>query len=516
MHSSPVYKNDVLYAGANDGMLHAFNADSGEELFAYIPNLVFDNLKFLTSTSYVHKYFVDLTPTVSDVDLSGITTLLVGGLGRGGRGYYALDVSGISPLTGDVPTTESDLADMALWEYPNVNTPNDQIADMGYSYSRPIIVKSYDTDDAPWIVIFGNGYNSTNGNAVLFVLNPATGQLLKRIDTQVGSCNGLSTPSAVDVDYDGIVDYVYAGDLKGNLWKFDLTDSDYNNWDVAYHEAGLPRSLFQTPAQPITAKPAVMYHCSQPGYMVVFGTGKYLGDSDIADVSPQAVYGIWDYGEDVDDSEYVGAFVGGVISNTNLPDTASLLTQSVILEQIVDGTSLRTMSAAEADWSTTTLEGGECGDNEGTERCDPNAVGDEPDPLKTVGWYLPLPASGERVASDLLIRDGSVLIISYVPGSGRCASGGNSWLMALNACSGSRLSKAHFDVNVDSVIDDQDKIAGIPPSGIKFEGQLQTPAILMLGGRKEKLYMSSSRAKIEEMVEVAPRLGLYYWRVYRP
>jgi type IV pilus assembly protein PilY1 len=133
VHSSPVFKNDVLYAGANDGMLHAFNADSGEELFAYVPNLVFSNLKSLTSTSSGHKYFVDLTPTVSDVDLSGITTLLIGGLGRGGRGYYALDVSGISPISGTVPTTENDLADMVLWEYPNVNTPNDQIADMGYS-----------------------------------------------------------------------------------------------------------------------------------------------------------------------------------------------------------------------------------------------------------------------------------------------------------------------------------------------------------------------------------------------
>jgi len=516
VHSSPVFKNDVLYAGANDGMLHAFNADSGEELFAYVPNLVFDNLKSLTSTSYAHKYFVDLTPTVSDVDLTGITTLLIGGLGRGGRGYYALNVSGISPISGSVPVTEQDVADRVLWEYPNVNTPNDQIADMGYSYSRPIIVKSYDTVNAPWIVIFGNGYNSTNGHAMLFILDPATGQLLKRIDTQVGSCNGLSSPTAVDVNYDGKVDYVYAGDLMGNLWKFDLTDSDYNNWDVAYHEAGLPRSLFQTPAQPITAKPAVMYHCSMPGYMVIFGTGKYLGDSDPADVSAQAVYGIWDYGEDVDDSEYVGAFVGGVISNTNLPDTASLLTQSVIAEQMVDGTSLRTMSAAAADWSTTTLEGADCGENEGTADCDPNDVGDEPDPLNTVGWYLPLPTSGERVTSDLLIRDGTVIIISYVPGSAQCASGGSSWLMALDACSGSRLSRSHFDVNVDNVIDDQDKIAGIPPSGIRFEGQLQTPAILMLGGGKEKLYMSSSRAKIEEMVEVAPRLGVYYWRVYRP
>ena len=194
---------------------------------------------------------------------------------------------------------------------------------------------------------------------------------------------------------------------------------------------------------------------------MVFGTGKYLGDSDPADVSAQAVYGIWDYGEDVDDSEYVGAFVGGVISNTNLPDTASLLTQSVIAEQIVDGTSLRTMSAAAADWSTTTKLGGDCGENEGTEDCDPNDVGDEPDPLKTVGWYLPLPSSGERVTSDLLIRDGTLIIISYVPGSSRCASGGIQGHQPGTAPGGAPAGPGDAGYNDNGSIPDK-QIAGHP------------------------------------------------------
>ncbi len=293
VHSAPVYHDGVLYAGGNDGMLHAFDAASGDERFAYVPNLVFGNLSALVDPQYSHKYFVDLSPTIQDVTLGGqAKTILVGGLGKGGKGYYALDVTNPADIT-----DEDELAARVLWEFPDpqseykgslaydnqlepiavgdiIYTQADMalgtivaipLADMaegtgildltfasgkgmfldgedlhvggvkvaevdgglydsymGYSYSRPVIVKSNDTNKAEWLVIFGNGYNSSKSHAVLYILNAATGELIKRIDTGVGNCNGLSSPIAIDIDSNGTADYVYAGDLQGNLWKFDL------------------------------------------------------------------------------------------------------------------------------------------------------------------------------------------------------------------------------------------------------------------------------------------------------
>jgi type IV pilus assembly protein PilY1 len=464
---------------------------------------------------------VDLTPVVKDVTLSGVSTMLVGGLGKGSRGYFALNITGLSPTT--VPGTEDLLDNQVMWEYPNGSTPGAQIADLGYSFSKVAIARSNDSISAPWVVIFGNGYSSANGHAVLFILDPATGALLKRIDTQVGSCNGLSTPIAVDVDYNDTVDYVYAGDLKGNLWKFDLTAEDYTKWDVAYKDGAVPKPLFQTPGQPITTKPNVMYHCRKKGYIVNFATGRYLGIEDIGDTSVQSVYGIWDYGDDADDSEYVGAFNGSTLTGSNLPATVSLLQQIVIDERTENGLVLRTLSDGNPDWSATTLEAGVCGENAGTEDCDPNAIGEDPDPVNNVGWYFNLPETGERVITDLRIRNHNLTVISYVSEGSQCGLAGHSWVMVMDACSGARLSEANFDINGDGVIDDQDMIdigtVGHPnlvvPTGIRYEGKLEPPAYLLMSNELEKLYMNSSEAEIETLLEKASKLGMTYWRVHR-
>ena len=520
VHSSPVFKNDILYAGGNDGLLHAFAAETGEELFAYVPNLVFENLKDLADPTYVHRFYVDLTPTIEDVTLSGVSTMLVGGLGKGGRGYFALDLTGLSPTT--IPGIEDLLDNHVMWEYPNAATPGAQTADLGYSYSKVALVRSNDPG-APWVVIFGNGYGSPNGHSVLFILNPETGTLLKRIDTLVGDCNGLSTPIAVDVDYNDTVDYVYAGDLKGNLWKFDLSAADYTQWDVAYKEGGIPKPLFQTPGQPITTKPNVMYHCKKKGYIVNFGTGRYLGMEDVTDTSVQAVYGIWDYGDDDDDGEYVGAFNGSLITNPNLPTTVSLLQQVVVDERTENGLDLRTLSNNHPDWSSTTVNGGNCGDYSGTEDCDPNTVGSDPDPVRNVGWYFNLPESGERVVSELRIRGGNLTVISYAGEGSTCGLAGHSWVMVMDACSGARLSEAHFDINGDGAIDVNDLInigtvadpIWVVPTGVKYEGKLEPPAYLIMDRDTEKLYLNSSEAEIETLLEKTPRLGMTYWRVLR-
>ena len=155
--SSPVYDNGMLYTGGNDGMIHAFNALTGNEIFAYVPNIVFANLADLAGPNYSHNFFVDQPPVVQAVTLTGVDRLLVGGLGKGGKGYYALNVTNPSALD------ESSLNDLVLWEFTDV-------ADLGYTYSRPVIVPS--NNGGQWVVIFGNGYNSQTGHAVLLSFIP--------------------------------------------------------------------------------------------------------------------------------------------------------------------------------------------------------------------------------------------------------------------------------------------------------------------------------------------------------
>ncbi|MGD8961626.1 MAG: PilC/PilY family type IV pilus protein [Desulfobacterales bacterium] len=527
VHSSPVYSNGALFSGGNDGMLHAFDADTGEELFAYVPNLLYPTLNELVDPNYTHKYYVDLTPTVENVDIGGVTRMLVGGFGKGSIGYYALNLSDLSPADGQVPANEDQVADMVMWEYPNLNTPVTEIADLGYSFSRATIVQTNDST-YPWVVIFGNGYNSPNGRAVLFIVNPLTGELIKRLDTQVGGCNGLSTPIATDVDYDNKVDFVYAGDLNGHMWKFDLSGSDYHDWEVSYQDAGTPKPMFKTAAnQPITTRPDVMFHCAKPGYTVVFGTGRYLGDVDLADTSQQAIYGIWDYGEAEDYSEYVGTFNGGSLLDTPLSSPpVSVLPQTVVNQQMFNGFNMRTVSDNAADWTVTSLDGAGilCGDWGGMSSCDPNGIGTEADPIRSVGWYLNLDGTGERVVSDVLVRDGTLIAISYIPSGNMCGTGGKSWLWALDACAGARLNESVFDVNDDGVIDGQDMVnigtptdpVWVPPTCIRFDGRLQPPAIIILDDKREMLYMSSSKGEIELQLKKAAKLGMTFWRVYRP
>ncbi len=393
VHSAPLLVGNTIFVGANDGMLHAFDAAYGNERFAYVPNLVFERLRFLRETNYHHLFFVDATPTAAVAVGSEDKAILIGGLGKGGKGYFALDITNADSVTGS--TGETDVAEMVLWEYPRAGVGDD---DLGYSYSKAYTVQSYATGN-DWIVVFGNGYDSPNGHAVLYVLD-LEGNILRKLDTGAGSCNGLSTPSLVDVDNDYRVDYAYAGDLKGNLWKFDLRDPDPANWAVAFSAGGIPQPLFQAVGQSITAKPDVMRHCVKHGYMVVFGTGRYLGDSDRGDDSVQTLYGIWDYGDDDDDDEYLGTFVRGASPQlANQPAHVELLEQTVADYRTIGGRRVLTLSGIPANWKTTVLTGGSCGaGEEGLEDCDPDGVGENPDPLAHAGWFFDL-SLGEKGSS---------------------------------------------------------------------------------------------------------------------
>ena len=522
-------RTSILYVGSNDGMLHAFRASDGEELFAYVPNLVFSKLADLADKNYQHQFYVDGTPTVADVYDATSTaspswrkwkTILVCGLKYGGQGYFALDVTE-PPQASD---SESTIASKVLWEFSDADD-----ADLGYSFSTPIIApvkgSSYSSSaplqNARWVVIFGNGYNnseadghaSTTGHACLYILDAVTGSLLKKIDTEVGSTtnpNGLASPAVVDVDGDFLADYVYAGDLQGNLWKFDLTSTNISNWDVAYHDtSGDPEPLFQAidPSgnpQPITVMPEVTLHPehSKIGfvrdhlgnltvdflntYMVYFGTGRYIYETDINDTQIQTFYGIWDRGESL------GTFDRS--SNTPL-----LLQQTITLDSTSFATPVRIVSNNRISWYITNDDG---------------------DPvIHHLGWYEDLSvngvAEGERVVDDPIVRHGRVIYVTFIPTDNPCAYGGQSWLMEVSYENGGRLSTTVIDLNGDDIIDENDRTnSGEAPSGVYLGGgKSSTPVVADIDKEKEAKFISKTSGVTETVKEKGggTDTGIFYW-----
>ena len=531
VHSSPTFFEDAVYFGANDGMLHAHDAKNGDELFAYVPYLVFDHLKDLADPDYGHKFYVDSTPTVQKgknlLYPGGEQALLVSGLGAGGKGYFALDVS----------RPDSMSKDDVLWEFPNKDTSEDHRDDMGYSFSKPVVVKSY-SKAYPWIVIFGNGYNSPNQGSVLFILDASSGAVIRKIEAGIGPDNGLSSPIAVDIDFDDVVDFVYAGDLKGNLWKFDLISENPAQWAAAFKSGGQAAALFSATdpfgnPQPITTRPDVMFHPVKRGLMVCFGTGKMLAGNDLVGTQIQTLYGIWDYGDTIfqapdnwspdDDNEFVGTFVSRSsdpdvrkVSNTYLSEKVKLLKQTASDFDVNTGAgkmTVRILTANEPIWKT---------------RSDPNGGGQFPDPsaseVNDVGWYLDLDVyAGERIISDVILRDGILIAIGFVPSQAECGSGGDSIFMELDAFTGGTIASIQFDLNEDGIVNEDDRVdveingdlVKLPPSGKKLAGLVQSPAIIQLNEALEKKYLSSSAGGIVEITEKTAKTGIAYWMEIR-
>ncbi|MEC5399773.1 pilus assembly protein [Uliginosibacterium sp. H1] len=312
-------RTDVVYVGANDGMLHAFRADTGAELWAYVPGLVHNKLNALAQPAYTNQFTVDGKLTAWDVEFtsgSGSTatttwkTVLIGGLRGGGKGYYAIDV------TSPEAASETALASKVLWEFTD--------ADMGLSYGKPQIVK---TKSYGWVALLPSGYNNT-GNGHLYVVSIQTGQLVKKLTvnltagaySQVGLAEVTATIDTADQaapQRGATVKYVYGGDLNGNLWRFNLGDADSNNWSSKLLAANL--NINGTAgATAITAAPAVGI-ISTPGpfpayqnsadtktsrLMVFVGNGKLLHGSDFStDDRNNGFYAI----EDADDNLVIGA-----------------------------------------------------------------------------------------------------------------------------------------------------------------------------------------------------------------
>jgi type IV pilus assembly protein PilY1 len=491
---------DMIYVGANAGVLHAFDADSGAEKFAFVPNSVLAKLTRLKEkVNFVHQYLVDGSPTVGDAFFGGKWhTVLVAGLGGGGQGIFALDITDPNNIK-------------VLWEFTDDNNRN-----LGFTFGAPNIVRI----GTRWYALFGNGLNnittpsedpqSQKGVAALIAVdleegpsatmtwgtNPADGYADDPLkSSRLLRPNGIVGAAPIDVvrpdpeqantmigGRDFTADYVYAGDLFGNLWRFNL-NSNGSGTKVfsAISASGKP--------QAITTRPSVIRHPSGAGFIIVFGTGKYLeqadNSQDPATQFTQTVYGIWDNPD---------------VNNWSV-SRDKLQQQQILAEVVVDRPSpekdyeYRLTTDNSFYWYST----------------------DNPNGMR--GWFLDLidpddnKHHGERVVSDVLVRNSKLIFTTLIPSSNPCEFGGTGWLMELDAATGARLAYSPFDVNNDGTFSTFDYIATTspitgkeitaPPSGRRSTvGIVPSPAILARqGGEREYKYLSGSTGNLEVVVE---------------
>ena len=411
-------RTPLLVVGANAGKLHGFDANTGVELFAYIPNDFLGSLGTLAAEEYDRRYFVDGTPHVSDAYIDNEwKTILIGSLGAGGKSLFALDITDPDNFT----------KDNVMWEFKH--------ADLGYTFAEPTIAR---LKNGTWVVIVGNGYNSNSSTAKLLVIDLKTGALLKSIDTQVGGveANGLSSAAILRGSENGntFASQVYAGDLLGNLWKFDLNNTDVSTFSVA--NSGNPLFVAKSSVntqQPITVRPSLKLH-PQGGIMVMFGTGRYLTISDASDQSIQSIYGIRDLGAAVD-------------RNT-------LQQQSISFRGKFPGSStdITVLSNSSVNYS-----------------------------LKN-GWVLDLiyddKSEGERLVTNPQLLNDRLRIATQISNSNPCLPGASSWNFELDYLNGGRLDYSVFDLDGDGSISDSDLYNDATVSARKREGPAVVGTIL--------------------------------------
>ena len=383
----------VVLQGANDGMLHAFNANTGAEEWAYIPKMVLPNLKYLTQRiNFQHRYFVDSTPVYEDVDFKSVPgttgggtdwrTIAVSGLGAGGKGYFALD------LTETTATNEADLVGKVLWEFPNNATATGNV---GFSFGKPVITKLGNGD---WVVLVTSGYNnagSGDGVGHLYLLNPMTGAIVKDIPTGVGS---TTTPSglgpvavyAENGDVDNTALAAYAGDLQGNLWHFNLDTEVVTKIATLVDANNIPQPITAVPELASFTVGGVMRHA------LFVGTGKYIGDTDVPSTA----------GANTNASQTQTAYV-------LLVDPASPVQISPLRSKLEQ----QSITASGNVLTTTAVSVNLCGDE------------------AKLGWYADLPVSGQRLVTDMAIAQKKALMTINLPSSDVCSPGGQSWYLEM-------------------------------------------------------------------------------------
>lgn len=474
-------RKEVTYVAANDGMLHGFETNTGSELFAYVPNIVMENLSNLTDPDYNHRFYVDLSTSINDAyftptrgtnttDLSW-NTVLVGGLRGGGKGYYALNITDPTALD-----SESEAAANVLWEFTEADDGGVGSSDLGFTYSQPLIAMSNATDGSgnqEWVVIFGNGYNSTSadGDAHLYVARLAGGQNgvwtvgsdYIKISTGNGKAessdtttpNGIGGIRGIDTDSNGTVDLVYAGDLQGNLYRFDISGATLGSW------TGAPKTIFQakhtagafprTTVQPITTRPIVVPHPTAAGYIVITTTGSWMTTSDASSTEIQSIYGIWD-------------------DLTNTPLVTMGSNNNMLVEQVFSnhtniehGFTVRTLTNNTISWK--------------------NVGGPS---TKVKGWYIDFDMAsadgsldpeypGERAIRNLQLRGGILFISTVIPkDTGACSVGVGGYELGFNPVTGGSGVDVIFDINNDGSFAVEDNVgdndgAAYIVTGIRFD-----------------------------------------------
>ncbi len=587
----------MIYVGSNEGMLHGFeagtwNGDStkpktfdygtGTEIFAFIPGIVINfnmhERAYIRQDSYNHSYLVDGSPRVGDAYFSSAWhTILLGATGAsppsdqnltgpqdkdnhlgdatGGRGIYALDITDPREFN-DITSGKSKV----LWELNNYTAANGD-ADLGMTMAQPTLARM---QNGKWAAIVSNGYNSPNQKPVLYILDISlkpgdSGFIMRKFSpcTSVadggeggssycptGMDNGLSTPIAVDVNNDRRVDYIYAGDLVGNLWKFDVncpspsqsTGDDASckpkdSWKVANGVKPLfvactnsGTSCDKQNRQPITGKPQVgsvsatqgnaMYTTSstKPSVMVYFGTGKYLelSDRSVDSKQKQTFYALWDKntGNATDDNS---------ISNRNLLKEQTIITHYKI-----------TRTAKGTDYvDNLRVTSNESPCYELTKDCK----------AQQLGWYMELTtpnnSPSERVISFPLLISGNILFTTLIPSPTPCDkdTGPFSWIMELDAITGSRLGSSPFDVygaggsatpdnkiNINDMVYlsvSENKSEQVAPTGLKSTvGVVKTPAVVPNKDVVDKFF-GGSTGEIQKVTDPGSPLGRVSWRQLR-
>ena len=516
--SGNLVKNPLILVNANDGMMHAIDAKNGNEVFTYMPSWLlcpyqstdgsscFSNislttsgndsspLRLLTSPTYQHRYMLDGSLAVGDayIDTTGSgvpswRTVVVGAAAAGGKGIFALDLtttydgSGTTSSSSLVSQTQTAYAGVtaaavALWEFTDrdydISTTQDGDSDLGYTYGVPVVGRAA---NGAWVAIFANGYNSANGKAVLYIVNLATGKLIRKIDVGDGSSsaspNGLSSPAAIFDPATGKFTAVFAGDLKGNLWKFDLSSVDTASWGVE-HGSGTPLFVARNDSgtrQSITGPLEIGTH-SSGGYMIYFGTGKYFEKNDDTSTTLQTIYAIWDKTQ-----------VNDNISNAST-DTAAEK-RSVLQEHKIIFEGANPLGS---------------GDIRVTD--DVGAVSYSGGSAKR-GWYLNLQVVGgsllgERIVSAPILRNKRIIFTTIIPNGAPCEFGGTSWIMEFDPMTGNRLSESIFDLNGDGDFTSADFVevvingdtVRVPATGVRSsEGMIKSPAIISGGGKEYKV-----------------------------
>ncbi len=439
-------ENSVV-VNANGGFFHVLDATNGQHRYAYMPSSVLPLLNIVADPDYLesgsHRFLVDGQIAISDAQLGTTwSTVAVSGMGAGGKSMFAVRLFQESTSAPNTPA--------ALWEItpPGENTPSDDWNDLGYTYSRAAIAR---TKSNQWVAVFGNGYGSHTGKAALYIVDLQSGELVRKIvvDENAGattgggaSGNGLSSAQVV-LNAQHQIEKIYAGDVRGNLWRFDLSTFQPSGWSA--------NKLFAAGSdQPITALPLIVEH-PQGGHLVSVGTGKLAEAADKLSKAAQAFYSIWD-----------SPSRKGEVSLT------SLQPQSITDELTINGQDYFRTSTNAVDWTTQN------------------------------GWYLPLVyegvQEGERVILPAQATEGRVVFVTAaVDTADPCVSSGKGRLVELDLLTGGMLGYAVLDTNGDGVIDDGDEVVsgidinkGLPGMPVIIdqgeEKPTQTKAILLSTG----------------------------------